>query len=189
MIVVRNAVPIEVCNHIAATLLIKEFSGALVEDKHQVVGSNIAYGAPSCEALLLSLHSTMEKETGLKLIPTYSFARIYRQGDALAKHTDRPACEISATLTLWYTGINKWLVYGDGEGVDLKAGDMLIYQGCDMEHWREPLDKGVWVQLFLHYVNAEGEHKDQAFDGRKDLADLYATLKEFCFDAGDLQKV
>ena len=26
-----------------------------------------------------------------------------------------------------------------GVKVDLKAGDMLIYSGCELEHWREPL--------------------------------------------------
>jgi len=28
---------------------------------------------------------------------------------------------------------------------------MLIYRGCDLEHWREPFNGKVCVQVFLHY--------------------------------------
>ena len=43
----------------------------------------------------------MEKKTGLKLHPTYSYARIYKAGDIMLKrHKDRFSCEISTTLNL-----------------------------------------------------------------------------------------
>ena len=42
----------------------------------------------------------MQQETGLELLPTYSYARIYKKGDILKRHKDRPSCEISATINL-----------------------------------------------------------------------------------------
>jgi hypothetical protein len=43
----------------------------------------------------------MEKHTKLKLIPTYSYARIYKKGDVLHRHKDRFSCEISTTSKSW----------------------------------------------------------------------------------------
>ena len=44
------------------------------------------------ETLLEDLRSLMEKETGLVLLPTYSYFRIYKKGDILKRHKDREAC-------------------------------------------------------------------------------------------------
>ena len=52
------------------------------------------------ETLLLSVQPKMEKLTGLKLNPTYSYARIYKKGDVLNRHKDRFSCEISTTMNL-----------------------------------------------------------------------------------------
>ena len=52
------------------------------------------------ETLLVKMLPVMAKETGLELIPTYSYARIYKKGDILRRHKDRPSCEISTTLNL-----------------------------------------------------------------------------------------
>ena len=51
------------------------------------------------ETLLVKMLPIMAKETGLDLIPTYSYARLYKNGDEL-RHKDRPSCEISTTLNL-----------------------------------------------------------------------------------------
>ena len=55
----------------------------------------------------------MQKETGLELIPTYSYARIYKKGDILKRHKDRPSCEISTTLNL---GGDPWPIFIDDTG-------------------------------------------------------------------------
>ena len=44
------------------------------------------------ETLLLKCQPIMEKHTGLKLLPTYSYARIYKNGDVLIRHKDRFSC-------------------------------------------------------------------------------------------------
>lgn len=173
--VVKNAVSEKAAKHLAATLLIAEAQGKLDHDAKQVVGSSIVHGYPPCEALLLQLLPTMQEHTGLELIPTYSFARIYRKGDDLKKHTDRPSCEVSATVTLGFIADDLWPIYADGEKVALDVGDMLIYKGCEVEHWREPFEGGVWVQVFLHYINANGPHKEWAFD-KRNVGELYETI-------------
>ena len=52
------------------------------------------------ETLLEKVMPVMEKQTELNLIPTYSYARIYKKGDILERHKDRYSCEVSTTLNL-----------------------------------------------------------------------------------------
>jgi hypothetical protein len=52
------------------------------------------------ETLLVKTLPVMKERTGLDLIPTYSYARVYEKGSILKRHKDRPSCEISTTLNL-----------------------------------------------------------------------------------------
>jgi hypothetical protein len=145
------------------------------------------YGDIAMETLLLAVQPIMEKQTGLKLIPTYSYARIYKKGDILHRHKDRFSCEISTTLNL---GGDSWPIYiepnpkmggvVEGKGyisdntkgikVDLKPGDMLVYKGNLLEHWREEFDGKDCAQVFLHYNNAATKGaEDNIFDTRQHL--------------------
>ena len=125
-------------------------------DDEQVPNTFSIYGDPLMETLLLYIKPKMIKATGLNLYQTYSYARTYKPGDILKKHKDRPSCEISTTLFL---GGDKWPIYlNNGKKdikINLKEGDMLIYKGCDLEHWREPFNGEVCVQTFLHYSTNE----------------------------------
>ena len=107
----------------------------------------------------------MEKHTGIKLSPTYSYARIYKEGDVLARHKDRYSCEISTTMNL---GGDEWPIYLEPNiKVTLKPGDMLMYRGCDLEHWREPFEGENCGQVFLHYNDASGKDSEKnKYDGR-----------------------
>ena len=125
----------------------------------------------------------MEKHTGMKLIPTYSYSRIYKKGDVLHRHKDRYSCEISTTLNL---GGDPWPIYiepnpkkgkvkdgqyksdmTDGKKVILKPGDMLVYKGNLCEHWREAFEGEDCGQVFLHYNNAKTKGAiENQFDGR-----------------------
>jgi len=141
------------------------------------------YADIAMETLLLKLQPLMEKETGLKLTPTYSYARIYKKGDVLKRHKDRFSCEISTTMFL---GGDPWDIYlepnknvgkspegpyttttNKGIKVTLKPGDMLIYSGCELEHWREEFKGEECSQVFLHY-NIKNK-KSILFDGRPHL--------------------
>jgi hypothetical protein len=128
------------------------------------------YGEVICDALAVSLLPLMEQETGLKLYPTYTYGRVYWKGSTLAKHTDRPSCQYSTTLCIDIDENSKpWPIFMGGKKIILSAGDMAIYKGCDIEHWREPYEGNQQIQLFLHYVDANGIYKDFKFDKRSIL--------------------
>ena len=139
------------------------------------------------ETLLLNVQPKMEKLTGLKLNPTYSYARIYKKGDVLHRHKDRFSCEISTTMNL---GGDDWPIYlenkknvgipdgkkitvsSDNKGtkVNLKPGDMLVYKGMILEHCREVFLGDNCAQVFLHYNNKNSKDADKnIYDGRPHL--------------------
>ena len=124
------------------------------------------------ETLLQKVKPVMEKHTGLKLSETYAYARLYKKGDVLKRHKDRFSFEISTTLNL---GGELWPIYLDPTGkkgqagikVELEPSDMLIYSGCDLEHWREEFKGENCAQVFLHYNKAGSKKaKENEFDKR-----------------------
>ena len=138
----------------------------------QVPGTYSHYGDIAMETLLMGLRKKMEKETGFKLQEAYSYARIYKQGDILHRHKDRYSCEVSTTLNL---GGDPWPIYLEPSGekgmagikVDLKPGDMLIYMGCELEHWRDPFAGKDCGQVFLHYNDrTKKTAKENLYDRR-----------------------
>ena len=154
-------------------------------EDEQVLNTFSCYGDMFMETLMMKVLPVMQRHTGLNLIPTYSYARAYKKGDILRRHNDRPSCEISTTLHL---GGDPWSIFIDPTGtksvideykqihkpnapkgikVDLKVGDMLIYSGCELEHWREPFEGNLCVQVFLHYNHADGRFaENNKFDKR-----------------------
>jgi len=146
------------------------------EDKAAQVENTYAhYSDVAMETLLLKCQPVMEKVTKLKLYPSYSYTRFYKKGDVLKRHTDRFSCEISTTMNL---GGDPWPIYLEPSGkagqkgikIDLKPGDMLIYKGVDLEHWREKFQGDDCVQVFLHYNNRKTPgSKENMFDKRLHL--------------------
>jgi len=164
------------------------------EDR-QIPNTYSHYSDIAMETLMLKCQPAMEKATGLKLYPAYTYARIYKKGDLLKRHKDRFSCEISTTMNL---GGDDWPIYLDPTGqssvkpgvgehdveeskrliknpnkglkVDLKPGDMLVYRGCELEHWREKFKGKECIQVFLHYNNKKTPGaKDNMFDKRPHL--------------------
>ena len=138
----------------------------------QIPNTYSQYSNIAMETLMLKCQPKMEEVTGLKLYPAYTYARIYKKGDVLKRHKDRFSCEISTTMNL---GGDDWPIYLEPSGetdkkgikVDLKPGDMLVYRGCDLEHWREKFKGKECVQVFLHYNNTKTKGaKDNIFDRR-----------------------
>jgi len=132
----------------------------------------MAYSIHSSESqiyhhILHFLKDTMEKETNLKLKPSYCYNRIYLPGNDLKKHTDRFACEISASITLKYFYKDKdykWPLCMNNIPIVIESGDGVIYKGCEIEHWRPVFiqPKDCWHhQLFIHYVDLNGPYADQ----------------------------
>mgnify|MGYP003148993467 FL=1 len=200
--VIKNAVSFELANFIFNYFLLKRdavefmYQNNITYDNgmlgtwsdKQVPNTYSHYADMVMETLMMKVLPRMQKETGLELIPTYSYARLYKTGDILKRHKDRPSCEISTTLNL---GGAPWPIFIDGTGsnnvideyknihkpnapkgtkVLLEVGDMLVYSGCELEHWREPFDGNICGQVFLHYNHVNGPFADKnKFDGRPKL--------------------
>ena len=198
--VIRNAISKELANLAYTYLQISAeadywmITNQVTHDKNplvgnfkdqQVPGSYAKYADRLMETLLVKVIPIMKAKTGLNLIPTYSYTRLYRKGNILKRHKDRPSCEISTTLNL---GGDNWDIFLDPTGtnnvideyknihkpnapkgikISLKPGDMLIYSGCELEHWREPFQGNLCGQVFLHYNHANGPYaKTNLYDKR-----------------------
>ena len=176
--VIKNAISKELANFIFNYFLLKRDAVAWMYQNNitydtgllgtwsddQVPNTYSHYADPVMETLLMKVLPVMQKEIDLKLVPTYSYARIYKHGDILHKHKDRPSCEISTTIHL---GGDKWSIFVEGTEVMLDVGDMLVYSGCELEHWREPLEGNTCAQVFLHYNHVSGPFAEKnRFDKR-----------------------
>ena len=197
--VVKNAVSYELANFIYNYFLLKRdavnflYQNNITYDTGllgtwgdtQVPNTYSIYADHAMETLMMKVRPKMMEETGLQLIPTYSYARLYKKGDILHRHKDRPSCEISCTLNL---GGDPWPIFIDGTGADtvideykniikpdapegtkvlLEVGDMLVYSGCELEHWREPFEGNTCGQVFLHYNHVNGPFAEKnRFDKR-----------------------
>ena len=200
--VIKNAISYELANFIYNYFLLKKDAVQFMYENNihsqsailgswadtQIPNTYSCYADFVMETLMMKVMPVMQKETELKLVPTYSYARVYKKGDELRRHKDRPSCEISTTVHL---GGDPWPIFIDDTGadnvideyknihkpnapagtrVDLEIGDMLVYSGCELEHWREPFEGDSCGQVFLHYNNLNGQFKDiNIFDGRDKL--------------------
>jgi len=204
--VIREALSQELANFIFNYMMLQRDAVDWMMKHNKVNPANPFIGertdpqAPGCytkyadwvmETLLQYMRPIMKAKTGMDLVPTYSYTRLYEKGNILTRHKDRPSCEVSTTLHLggdeWPIFLNpnpeRGGVYGPEHGkfklqlykptndkgirVDLKVGDMLIYSGCELEHWREPFQGNVCSQVFLHYNHANGPFaKTNLFDKR-----------------------
>ena len=129
-------------------------------DDDQIPNTPSFYGDYVMENLSDFLLPKIESAAGMKLLPTYTFFRVYKAGDILEKHRDRPSCEISISLCLRKKG-KIWPIFITNTAVMLEEGDAVLYKGCEVEHWREPYTEGTkQAQVFLHYVDANGPYTE-----------------------------
>lgn len=136
------------------------------------------YGDPLMESLLTVICPIVEEATGKRLHPTYAYCRLYQQGDVLPPHKDRLSCEVSVTLCLGHdiAELQKhqpdyaWPIFLNGTSIACRPGDMIIYKGCEVEHWREAFEGTQHGQVFLHYVDQNESYADWLkFDTRPTL--------------------
>jgi Rps23 Pro-64 3,4-dihydroxylase Tpa1-like proline 4-hydroxylase len=145
-----------------------------IPDDSQVVGSRAVYNhVPFLEILTQKVSDVSDiiEET---VLPTYSYARVYKNGNVLKTHIDRPSCEISLTVHL--NGDTEWAIYfenEDRENIILEPGDAVLYLGGEIAHGRDAYEGESYAQCFLHYVRSKGIHSDHYFDTRnqKSLSD------------------
>ena len=207
--VIKGAVSYELANFIFNYFLLKRDAVKWMYDNNitydtgmlgtwtdaQIPNTYSHYADPVMETLLVKVLPKMQEETGLKLIPTYSYARAYKKGDELKKHKDRPSCEISTTIHL---GGEPWPIFIDGTGADnvvnerqnlvkpnapagtkvlLEVGDMLVYSGCELEHWREPFEGTICGQVFLHYNHVNGPFAEENRFDKRPMLGLPSMVK------------
>ena len=185
--IIRQVISKELTDFVYSYFLMKRNVARKMYDDRYISQSNYDYGRwneeqipetyshyadIAMETLLQNLQPKMEEETGLKLTPTYSYARIYKKGDILHRHKDRYSCEVSTTLNL---GGDDWPIYLEPSGeegkegvrIDMQPGDMLVYKGCDVEHWREAFEGENCGQVFLHYNDAsDPKAEENKYDKR-----------------------
>ena len=184
--IVRKAISKDIANFVNDYIMMKEKVHDTLKATRYIIPFSDDWGTredPQCwnaysqyadiamETLLVNCLPLVEKETNLKLWPTYAYTRVYKKGHTLEKHTDRKSCEVSTTLNL---GGDMWSIYltdkkGKDVEVKLKPGDMLLYSGCELEHWRNPFKGNYCSQVFLHYNIQSKKNKIRKFDQRTHL--------------------
>jgi hypothetical protein len=174
---VENFLSRELCK-IVETCALNEERTNFNRDGTQVPDSHVGYKDSAMQGLLSLLKPKLEECTGMKLLPTYSFYRVYRPGQILTDHMDRPSCEISVTIPIGFKYENKpsdyrWSLHGYVNGekryIPCDIGDAVIYKGCEFKHGRDrfDVDDGSYqVQVFLHYVDANGPYKYYVNDNK-----------------------
>jgi hypothetical protein len=83
-------------------------------------------------------------------------------------------------------GGDPWPIFVEGVPVDLTPGDLLLYKGCELEHWREEFQGEQCGQLFLHYNRSDrlitgydGELCNSINDGRVSLGVPIHVTEEY----------
>ena len=175
--VVRNVISKDLLHHLKTMFQMMRDSHFFIHgeaDKFafgdsQSPNSFSVFSAPFFESLAINLNDRMSEIVNLKLFPTYTYARIYYKSAILEPHKDRPSCEYSTTLCIDSTDIWDFHIkdrHGEDKVIKLNPGDMCVYSGCELEHWREPYQGEMQMQCFLHYVNAKGPYADHKYDKR-----------------------
>jgi hypothetical protein len=167
---VPNFISQERANFLQQEFYKLEQSGQCEKDD-QVPNSPAAYNFKPFLELLCQKTNEVTNLIEEQVLPTYSYARIYKNGEVLKRHRDRPACEISLTLHIggdasWSIGIQK--PSGEEVNLDLNIGDAMLYLGCAADHWRNiPFAGQNYNQVFLHYVRSNGPNTWTYFDKRQ----------------------
>lgn len=165
----------DITDFLTKYVILSAQSGAMVQDE-QCPKSLASYGDAVFDTLLADLCPKFSVIAGEPLLPTYTYHRLYKKGDVLEIHRDRPSCEISATVTIAVddpSRLNALYVSNteprdmcDGNPIEIKVGDGVLYKGNDLWHWRKPYENEWFIQAFFHYVRADGPYSNLIFDGR-----------------------
>jgi hypothetical protein len=156
-----------------------QLNGIDLTNKHrfsdQLVNSSFSfYNAHCFEVLMMLLKEDVEKIVDKQLYPTYSYARIMYPGASMPKHTDRESCEYSVSICVSEDIENPYPLWiedysGQAYDVHLSAGNMVVYKGRELQHWRDDYKGKEHIQAFMHYVDVDGPYADWKFDKRAQL--------------------
>jgi hypothetical protein len=157
-----------------AFALSKEFKNHCVkfnlQGDPQAPNSHSMYDFMPFVRLMVEKAPEVSELLGEKVLPTYTYARVYKEGSELLRHRDRPSCEVSITLNL--SKDTDWPIFfqrpdGSETSVELEPGDAVMYLGCQADHWRNKFEGQECVQLFMHYVKSYGTKSWAYFDKKQ----------------------
>ena len=181
--VIRNAVSTDLVDHLITMMEFhktESYRNKRPTEMHpypwrdtQIEKCFATYSPPYADSVLKNLRGQLSEVTNTELLECYSYARIYYKGADMVKHVDRPSCEISATLAL--KKVKDWPIFIRDEddndySIKLNPGDLMVYRGNCLAHWREELEEDYHYQMFLHYVDKNGPYAEEnEYDGRDAL--------------------
>ena len=174
--------------------------------EHQKNKSKGGYCTPWGVALHRWIHDALDNKIDIDLGETYSYTRRYERGAYLTSHTDRPSCEVSATLCLDYQSDdgspwkiwlqndqdyidfhnNKQLV-AETQGipprrrekakcVSLEVGDLLLYQGPNIPHWRDTFVGDYSYHIFVHFYNRQSNMLNLPWGKQEDMQGMVGAV-------------
>ena len=181
--IVKNSVSPKLCEFLSQYARFRfQNNPNVIHSSHPLEGIHREYGNSVMELLLLKLHNTVENFTGMKLWPTLSFYYTYTKGNILKKHKDRDSCEVVACLCLGMDELyakqhKSWCIYLEKDSKEtpvlLEPGDMVIFKGNTMNHWREKFQGEWFVSAIFAYVAKDGDHAYLKYDQRKKIGDKH----------------
>lgn len=123
------------------------------------------YGDVLMDTLGVNIEKEIKLHTGEDVYFTYTYWRLYQLDNQLVKHTDRDSCAISGTLCLGWDSSNlenyyNWSIFvedpkGNEIEIQLNPGDILLYKGCELLHWRNKCECLNHSQVFFHFNHVE----------------------------------
>tara|TARA_Y100001970_G_scaffold266758_1_gene355816 strand:+ start:571 stop:1149 length:579 start_codon:yes stop_codon:yes gene_type:complete len=160
---------------------VRDLGGIIPHDDPERGRVMTCYAPPSSAFIVKRLHPILERIVGEELIPTYWFCTTYWNKGFMARHTDRPSCEVSVTMNI--DSIVDWPIQlqdleGNRQKVVTPIGHGLAYSGIEVPHWRTPLkakEGTKHMQSFFHYVRKNGKYADYAFDKNAKCYHLLTT--------------
>ena len=116
----------------------------------------------------------IEKIVGKKMEATYTYISAYVKGADLPPHTDRPECEFTCSYIIGKPINTNWNIYlhktkqpekykgrydftppkEECIAVDCNQNGLMIFNGTDHIHYREPLEHEYYNVVLLHYKGA-----------------------------------
>lgn len=142
--------------------------GYLMASDPQVANRLFIQNDGYCRFMHFQLSTLVNHVMGEQVKPSYSYLTHYYGGAELLKHKDRKQCRWNVSMPLDVfpntDGKNHWPIYVQNDvndensavEVNLGIGDMVIYRGNKLYHWRNPLEAEKTATIcFFHFVGSD----------------------------------
>lgn len=136
---------------------LRRYYAALVEEGYVKFGGErgephrwVLHNDPAARTLHAPLAPLVSQVAGEPLKPSFTYLIKYLAGASLEAHRDREQCAVTAVLQVDFdpepAGATPWpLLFATPSGpeqVVLAFGDLVVFRGTAIEHYREPLTCG-----------------------------------------------